>query len=223
MSSLRRLTLPPRCLKRDRTEYDSEHSEDDQHPSSSPVSPPAPVSMWSLSSSPVTNDEGCSDRRGMAKVHTQGEGGREAKRSRVRGTATATGEAIGRGEEGKDKGTGSKRGGGAAAWPVPPSRSNKIGINHMDLLYETKEDKMVCRMCRCVVHHYYLFFHFLCSRFSFHDSGLQTPRITTNRSQTPNRRPRRFRPRRAGPSWWVIAGRRIQSRLKSWRSSRQRR
>ena len=161
--------LPPRCLKRDRTEYDSEHSEDDQHPSSSPVSPAPPVSLRSLSSSLVTNDEGCSDQHGMAKVQTQGEGGREAKRSRVRGTATATGEAIGRGgEESKDKGTGSKRGGGAAARPVPPSRSNKIGINHMDLLYETKEDKMVCRMCRCVVHHHhYLFFYFLCSRFFF--------------------------------------------------------
>jgi hypothetical protein len=27
---------------------------------------------------------------------------------------------------------------------------NKLGINHMDLLYETRFDKMVCRMCRCV-------------------------------------------------------------------------
>jgi hypothetical protein len=24
---------------------------------------------------------------------------------------------------------------------------NKLGINHMDLLYETRQDKMVCRMC----------------------------------------------------------------------------
>ena len=86
-------------------------------------------------------------------------GGREAKRSRVRGTATATREGIGRGgKESKEKGMGPKRGGGAAAWPVPPSRSNKIGINHMDLLYETKEDKMVCRMCRYVLHHRLLCF-----------------------------------------------------------------
>ena len=120
-----------------------------------------------MSSSPVASDEGCSGRRGMAKGMTQGEGGREAKRSRVRGTTTATGEAIGRGEEGKDKGTGSKRGGGAAARPVPPSRSNKIGINHIDLLYETKEDKMVCRMCQYVLHHCLLFFHFLNSTFFF--------------------------------------------------------
>ncbi|KAF9460941.1 hypothetical protein BDZ94DRAFT_1323669 [Collybia nuda] len=27
-------------------------------------------------------------------------------------------------------------------------RLNKIGINHMDLLYETRGDKMICRMCR---------------------------------------------------------------------------
>ena len=177
-----------------------------------------------MSSSPVTNDERCSGRRGMAKGLTQGEGGREAKRSCVRSTATATGEGTRRGEESKEKGTGSKRGGGVAARPVPPSRSNKIGINHMDLLYETKEDKMVCRMCRYVVHHRLLcFFVSYAPVFSFHDPGLQTPRTTTNRSPTPNRQPRRFRPRRAGPSWWVIAGWHIQSRLKSWRSSRRRR
>ena len=75
-------------------------------------------------------------------------GGREAKRSRVGGTATATSEGVGRGgEESKEKGTGPKRG-GAAARPVPLSRRNKTGINHMDVLYETKEDKTVCRMCR---------------------------------------------------------------------------
>ena len=95
----------------------------------------------------------------MAWGLTKGEGGREAKRSRVRGTTMATGEDTGRGrEESKEKGMGSKRGGGAAAWLVPPLRSNKVGTNHMDLLYETKEDKMVCQMCRCVVHyHHYLF------------------------------------------------------------------
>lgn len=27
---------------------------------------------------------------------------------------------------------------------------NKLGINHMDILYETRQDKMVCRMCRWV-------------------------------------------------------------------------
>ena len=59
-----------------------------------------------MSSSPVTNDEECSGRRGMAKGLTQGEGGREAKWSRVRSTATATGEGARRGgEESKEKGT----------------------------------------------------------------------------------------------------------------------
>ena len=75
----------------------------------------------------------------------------EAKRSRVRGTATATSEDVGRGgEESKEKGMGPKRGGGAAVRPVP--------INDMDLLYETKEDKMVCRMCWYVLHHRLLCF-----------------------------------------------------------------
>lgn len=32
--------------------------------------------------------------------------------------------------------------------PSARARPNKIGINHMDLLYETRGDKMICRMCR---------------------------------------------------------------------------
>jgi len=131
MPSLRRQTLPPRCLKRARTESDSEHSED-----LSPVSPAPPPSPWSLSSSSL-NDDGSARPRIKAKGE---EGPRDAKRSCVRATGESRGEGQG--------GFGTKRSLTTATRPMPPSRSNKIGINHMDLLYETKEDKMVCRMCR---------------------------------------------------------------------------
>ena len=59
----------------------------------------------------------------------------------------------------KDEGRGDRLGSrtspkrnGVAAGPIPPSRHNKIGTNLMDLLYETKEDKMICWICRYVVH-----------------------------------------------------------------------
>ena len=185
MSSLRRLTRPPRCLKRDRSEYDSEQSEED-HSSPLSVSPGLPHSPWSSSS---FNDDGCSDRPRTNIMGGKGEveGPREAKRSRVR--AVVSGESVGRGGEGGD-GLGpvsSKRGPPPARPPL--SRSNKIGINHMDLLYETKEDKMVCRMCRYVNSPSTLFpltqpffFSFF---FPFHEQDTQHQRQTDPGPQIP--------------------------------------
>ena len=126
----------------------------------SPISPGNPALPRPLSSS-LINYDGCLDRpqtkEGRPEGHTElcedlrlwpserAPAGEERKAKITIWTK----------DKGRGGGSGSRtspKRNGVAAGPIPQSRRNKIGTNLIDLLYETKEDKMIRRICRYVVH-----------------------------------------------------------------------
>ena len=149
-SSLRRLALPSRCLKLDHIRLRGRQGQ---------ASPPfllATLLYLRPLSSSLINDDRCLDRprtkEGWPKGYTElcedlrlwlserAPAGEERKaKTTIRTQDEGRGDRLG-------SRTSPKRN-GVAAGPIPPSRRNKIGTNLMDLLYETKEDKIVNVRC----------------------------------------------------------------------------